>query len=191
MKKLEILNETASFIRRVLGVEPVKYGIERVADQASFLEMLNEATTPKEIYFALAEAKDVISRRINYVDRVLVLCALVHNAIGGYATQSNKDLWVKLLKYYEKTLELSKAGSKEDFREEFRTNFYYRDEKRKVFICELAFELSYLYSMDGAPAIDSTISIETNEALDTDYFDTRDERHKHHIIIDGEIMKGA
>lgn len=191
MKKLEILNETAEFIRLVLGVEPVKYGIERIADQASFLEALNEATTPKEIYLALAEAKDVIGRKINYVDRILVFCALIHNAIGDYATQSNKDLWAKLLKYYEKAFELSKAGSKEDFHEEFRTNFYYRDEKRKIFVCELAFELRYLYSMDGTPEIDSTIHIETNEALDTDYFDTRDERHKHQIIIDGETMKGA
>ncbi|WP_295148935.1 hypothetical protein [uncultured Campylobacter sp.] len=191
MKKLEILNETASSIRRVLGVEPVKYGIERVADQASFLEMLNEATTPKEIYFALAEAKDVISRRINYVDRALVFCALVHNAIGYYTIQSNKGLRVKLLKYYKKAFELSKAGSKEDFREEFRTSFYYCDEKRKVFICEFVFELRYLYFMDGTPEIDSTISIETNEALDTEYFDTRDERTKHPVIIDGEIMRGA
>lgn len=190
MKKLEILNKTADFIRLVFDVELVKYGTERIADVSSFLEMFNEATTPKEIYFALAEAKDVISRRINYVDRVLAICALIE-AKSPYARISNEELMEQLIKYYEKASELSKAGSKGNLREKFRTNFYYCDEKRKIFVCELDFELSYQYSMDGAPAIDSFFKMQTNEALDTEYFDTRDERTKHPVIIDGEIMRGA
>ena len=190
MKELEFLNKTADFIRLVLDVEPVKYGTERIADVSSFLEMFNEATTPKEIYLALAEAKDVIPRRINYVDQVLAICALIE-AKSSYTSISNEELMEQLIKYYEKAFELSKAGSKGNLREKFRTNFYYCDEKRKIFVCELSFELSYQYSIDGTPAIDSFFKMQTNEALDTEYFDARDERRRHPVIIDGEIMRRA